>query len=87
MRAFTCSLAARTGLIPTRDEVVFVDIGSKAKQMCDPPDTRDQNSCGGIEVQGLFLGVELSLASIDRMRMGTSPTRHGERTWAVPGGG
>ncbi|MFC3350021.1 IS1380 family transposase, partial [Streptomyces echinoruber] len=35
-RAFTCTLAAHTGLVPKRDEVVFVDIGSKVKQVCGP---------------------------------------------------
>ncbi|PWI04539.1 IS1380 family transposase, partial [Streptomyces sp. NWU339] len=36
MRAFTCTLAAHTGLVPKRDEVVFVDIDSKVKQVYGP---------------------------------------------------
>ncbi|MDT0308062.1 transposase [Streptomyces sp. DSM 44917] len=35
-RAFTCNLAAHTGLVPTGDEVVFVDIDSKVKQVYGP---------------------------------------------------
>ncbi|WP_409471630.1 IS1380 family transposase [Streptomyces sp. HC307] len=36
VRAFTCNLAAHTGLVPKRDEVVFVDIDSKVKQVYGP---------------------------------------------------
>jgi hypothetical protein len=36
VRAFTCHLAAHTGLVPTMDEVVFVDIDSKVKQVYGP---------------------------------------------------
>ncbi|WP_331730207.1 IS1380 family transposase (plasmid) [Kitasatospora sp. NBC_00070] len=32
-RAFTCNLAAQTGLLPGADQVVFVDIDSKVKQV------------------------------------------------------
>ncbi|MER7690828.1 hypothetical protein [Streptomyces sp. NPDC097610] len=36
MRAFTCRLATHTGLVPTGDEVVFVDIDSKVKPVYGP---------------------------------------------------
>ena len=36
MRAFSCRLAAHTGLVPTGDEVVFVDIDSKVKPVYGP---------------------------------------------------
>lgn len=36
VRAFTCNLAAHTGLVPTGDEVAFVDIDSKVKQVYGP---------------------------------------------------
>jgi hypothetical protein len=36
VRAFTCNLAAHTGLVPQADEVVFVDIDSKVKQVYGP---------------------------------------------------
>ncbi|WP_434481646.1 IS1380 family transposase [Streptomyces sp. NBC_01340] len=36
MRAFTCRPAAHTGLVPTGDEVVFVDIDSKVKPVYGP---------------------------------------------------
>jgi hypothetical protein len=35
-RAFTCNLATHTGLIPQADEVVFVGIDSKVKQVYGP---------------------------------------------------
>ncbi|MCY0924601.1 MULTISPECIES: hypothetical protein [unclassified Streptomyces] len=33
---FTCNLAAHTGLVPKDDEVVFVDLDSKVKQVYGP---------------------------------------------------
>jgi hypothetical protein len=35
-REFTCNLAAHTGMVPTGDEVVFVDIDSKVKPVYGP---------------------------------------------------
>ncbi|MEU9190047.1 hypothetical protein AB0D14_37045 [Streptomyces sp. NPDC048484] len=35
-RAFACNLAAHTGFVPKGDEVVFVDIDSKVKQVYGP---------------------------------------------------
>ncbi|WP_432043676.1 hypothetical protein [Streptomyces cadmiisoli] len=35
-RVITCRLAAHTGMVPKRDEVVFVDIDSKVKQVYGP---------------------------------------------------
>ncbi|MFI6360983.1 hypothetical protein ACIBJF_52885 [Streptomyces sp. NPDC050743] len=37
VRSFTCNLAAHTGLVPRTDEVVFVDIDSKVKQVYGRP--------------------------------------------------
>jgi hypothetical protein len=48
VRAFTCKLAAHTGLVPTWDEVAFVDIDSKVKQECvrDGPGCRRRDGPG-----------------------------------------
>ncbi|MFI1630681.1 IS1380 family transposase, partial [Streptomyces noursei] len=50
-RAFTCNLAAHTGLIPRGDEVVFVDIDSKVKQVYGP--AKQGASFGYTKVRGL----------------------------------
>ncbi|MFF3517465.1 IS1380 family transposase [Streptomyces sp. NPDC002573] len=55
MRAFTCNLAAHTGLVPTDDEVVFVDIDSKVKQVYGP--AKQAASFGYTKVRGLHFQI------------------------------
>ncbi|MET7520745.1 IS1380 family transposase [Streptomyces sp. NPDC005480] len=54
-RAFTCNLAAHTGLIPTGDEVVFVDIDSKVKRVYGP--AKQGASFGYTKVRGLHFQI------------------------------
>ncbi|WP_073945630.1 IS1380 family transposase [Streptomyces kebangsaanensis] len=53
--AFTCNLAAHTGLVPTTDEVVFVDIDSKVKQVYGP--AKQGASFGYTKVRGLHFQI------------------------------
>ncbi|QHC24684.1 hypothetical protein [Streptomyces sp. GS7] len=55
VRAFTCALAAHTGLVPRRDEVVFVDIDSKVKQVYGP--AKQGASFGYTEQRGLHFQI------------------------------
>ncbi|WP_030187973.1 IS1380 family transposase, partial [Streptomyces sp. NRRL S-813] len=55
MRAFTCNLAAHTGLVPTDDEVVFVDIDSKVKQVYGP--AKQAASFSYTKVRGLHFQI------------------------------
>jgi hypothetical protein len=55
IRAFTCNLAAHTGLIPKGDEVVFVDIDSKVKQVYGP--AKQGASFGYTKVRGLHFQI------------------------------
>ncbi|MER7820860.1 IS1380 family transposase [Streptomyces sp. NPDC096153] len=54
-RAFTCHLAAHTGLVPKADEVVFVDIDSKVKQVYGP--AKQGASFGYTKVRGLHFQI------------------------------
>ncbi|MBN0049222.1 IS1380 family transposase [Streptomyces actuosus] len=54
-RAFTCNLAAHTGLVPTADEVVFVDIDSKVKQVYGP--AKQGASFGYTKQRGLHFQI------------------------------
>ncbi len=54
-RAFTCNLAAHTGLVPKGDEVVFVDIDSKVKQVYGP--AKQGASFGYTKVRGLHFQI------------------------------
>lgn len=54
-RAFTCNLAAHTGFVPTGDEVVFVDIDSKVKQVYGP--AKQGASFGYTKVRGLHFQI------------------------------
>ncbi|MBL3671491.1 IS1380 family transposase [Streptomyces sp. M2CJ-2] len=54
-RAFTCNLVAHTGLVPTGDEVVFVDIDSKVKQVYGP--AKQGASFGYTKVRGLHFQI------------------------------
>jgi hypothetical protein len=54
-RAFTCNLAAHAGLIPKGDEVVFVDIDSKVKQVYGP--AKQGASFGYTKVRGLHFQI------------------------------
>ncbi|MDT3727798.1 IS1380 family transposase [Streptomyces sp. DSM 41972] len=54
-RAFTCNLAAHTGLVPKTDEVVFVDIDSKVKQVYGP--AKQGASFGYTKVRGLHFQI------------------------------
>ncbi|MER5915601.1 transposase [Streptomyces sp. NPDC001982] len=54
-RAFTCNLAAHTGLVPTGDEVVFVDIDSKVKQVYGP--AKQGASFGCTKQRGLHFQI------------------------------
>ncbi|PWI11982.1 IS1380 family transposase [Streptomyces sp. NWU339] len=55
VRAFTCTLAAHTGLVPKRDEVVFVDIDSKVKQVYGP--AKQGASFGYTKQRGLHFQI------------------------------
>lgn len=55
VRAFTCNVAAHTGLVPTGDEVVFVDIGSKVKQVYGP--AKQGASFGYTKQRGLHFQI------------------------------
>nr|WP_329537256.1 transposase [Streptomyces sp. NBC_01450] len=55
MRAFTCRLAAHTGLVPTGDEVVFVDIDSKVKPVYGP--AKQGTSFGYTKQRGLHFQI------------------------------
>ncbi|MER7728631.1 hypothetical protein [Streptomyces sp. NPDC096323] len=54
-RAFTCNLAAHAGLVPAGDEVVFVDIDSKVKQVYGP--AKQGASFGYTKVRGLHFQI------------------------------
>ncbi|WP_189327914.1 IS1380 family transposase, partial [Streptomyces flaveus] len=54
-RAFTCNLAAHTGLVPAGDEVVFVDIDSKVKQVYGP--AKQGASFGYTKQRGLHFQI------------------------------
>lgn len=54
-RAFTCRLAAHTGLVPTGDDVVFVDIDSKVKQVYGP--AKQGASFGYTKQRGLHFQI------------------------------
>ncbi|MCY0917916.1 IS1380 family transposase, partial [Streptomyces sp. H27-G5] len=54
-RVFTCNLAAHTGLVPKGDEVVFVDIDSKVKQVYGP--AKQGASFGYTKVRGLHFQI------------------------------
>ncbi|MFD6327904.1 IS1380 family transposase [Streptomyces sp. NPDC058442] len=54
-RAFLCNLAAHTGLVPKTDEVVFVDIDSKVKQVYGP--AKQGASFGYTKVRGLHFQI------------------------------
>lgn len=54
-RAFTCRLAAHTGMVPQRDEVVFVDIDSKVKQVYGP--AKQGASFGYTKQRGLHFQI------------------------------
>ncbi|WP_250400392.1 IS1380 family transposase [Streptomyces cellostaticus] len=54
-RAFTCRPAAHTGMLPTRDEVVFVDIDSKVKQVYGP--AKQGTSFGYTKQRGLHFQI------------------------------
>ncbi|WP_110085005.1 IS1380 family transposase, partial [Streptomyces sp. NRRL WC-3549] len=54
-RAFTCNLAAHTGFVPKGDEVVFVDIDSKVKQVYGP--AKQGASFGFTKVRGLHFQI------------------------------
>ncbi|WP_406729507.1 IS1380 family transposase [Streptomyces sp. GD-15H] len=54
-RAFICNLAAHTGLVPKTDEVVFVDVDSKVKQVYGP--ARQGASFGYTKVRGLHFQI------------------------------
>jgi Transposase DDE domain group 1 len=54
-RTFTCNLAVHTGLVPTRDEVVFVDIDSKVKQVYGP--AKQGASFGYTKQRGLHFQI------------------------------
>jgi hypothetical protein len=55
VRAFTCNLAAHTGLVPKTDEVVFVDIDSKVKQVYGP--AKQGASFGYTKQRGLHFQI------------------------------
>ncbi|MGH8880076.1 MAG: IS1380 family transposase [Stackebrandtia sp.] len=55
VRAFTCNLAAHTGLVPTTDAVVFVDIDSKVKQVYGP--AKQGASFGYTKQRGLHFQI------------------------------
>lgn len=55
VRAFTCTLAAHTGLVPRQDEVVFVDIDSKVKQVYGP--AKQGASFGYTKQRGLHFQI------------------------------
>lgn len=55
VRAFTCNMAAHTGLLPKTDEVVFVDIDSKVKQVYGP--AKQGASFGYTKVRGLHFQI------------------------------
>ncbi|MGW2940089.1 IS1380 family transposase [Streptomyces sp. NPDC001156] len=54
-RAFVCRLAAHTGFVPLGDEVVFVDIDSKVKQVYGP--AKQGASFGYTKVRGLHFQI------------------------------
>ncbi|MCY0947903.1 IS1380 family transposase [Streptomyces antarcticus] len=54
-RAFTCNLAAHSGFVPKGDEVVFVDIDSKVKQVYGP--AKQGASFGYTKVRGLHFQI------------------------------
>ncbi|MCY0924545.1 IS1380 family transposase, partial [Streptomyces sp. H27-G5] len=54
-RTFTCNLAAHTGLVPKDDEVVFVDLDSKVKQVYGP--AKQGASFGYTKVRGLHFQI------------------------------
>jgi len=54
-RAFTCTLAAHTGLVPKTDEVAFVDIDSKVKQVYGP--AKQGASFGYTKQRGLHFQI------------------------------
>ncbi|MFD4247839.1 IS1380 family transposase [Streptomyces sp. NPDC058525] len=54
-RAFVCNLAAHTGFVPTGDEVVFVDIDSKVKQVYGS--AKQGASFGYTKVRGLHFQI------------------------------
>ncbi|MHB9860107.1 hypothetical protein [Streptomyces sp. YIM S03343] len=54
-RAFTCNLAAHTGLVPDGDEVVFVDVDSKVEQVYGPAE--QGASFGWTEQRGLHFQI------------------------------
>ncbi|MFC3351023.1 IS1380 family transposase, partial [Streptomyces echinoruber] len=54
-RAFICTLAAHTGLVPKRDEVVSVDIDSKVKQVYGPAEQGAFFGC--TKVRGLHFQI------------------------------
>ncbi|WP_327113643.1 IS1380 family transposase [Streptomyces sp. NBC_01341] len=54
-RTFTCRLATHTGLVPHRDEVVFVDIDSKVKQVYGP--AKQGASFGYTKQRGLHFQI------------------------------
>lgn len=54
-RAFTCNLSAHTGFVPQGDEVVFVDIDSKVKQVYGP--AKQGASFGYTKQRGLHFQI------------------------------
>ncbi|MEU3095502.1 IS1380 family transposase [Streptomyces sp. NPDC006967] len=55
IRSFTCNLATHTGFVPAGDEVVFVDIDSKVKQVYGP--AKQGASFGYTKVRGLHFQI------------------------------
>lgn len=55
IREFTCHLAAHTGLVPKGDEVAFLDIDSKVKQVYGP--AKQGASFGYTKVRGLHFQI------------------------------
>ncbi|MFE4333029.1 hypothetical protein ACFRQM_27490 [Streptomyces sp. NPDC056831] len=73
LRAFTCHLALHSGLAPRTDEVAFVDIDSKAKQVHGP--ARQGASFGCTKQRGLHLRIVTVTTGTIRHRLINIPAR------------